>query len=95
MKSIDINIEKLNDSELRWALVSLISKAKRDQLVRFFETLKKTEHKTESSELGNLPFVLTPEQEAELMVSLEESYHEENLMTLEEAKKMHAKWLKT
>ena len=38
-------------------------------------------------------YALSPEQEAELMISLEESYHDDNMLSVEESKKIHARWL--
>jgi hypothetical protein len=38
-------------------------------------------------------YTLSPEQEAELMISLEESYHEDNMLSVKESKKIHARWL--
>ena len=47
----------------------------------------------EEKDFNDDSYALSPEQEAELMISLEESYHEENMMSIEESKKIHARWL--
>ena len=87
MKALEWDITTMNDFELKGILLSLIGKAKRRQLVRVFEVLQT------DVEIDTLPYALTEAQEAELMLSLEESYHEENMMDIEEAKKSHARWL--
>ena len=91
MKVANLNIDTMNDFELRGVLLSLIGKAKRKQLLRLFEALKGDDLLTN---FENLPYALSPEQEAELMISLEESYNEDNLIDLKDAKKIHARWLK-
>ena len=92
MKAIEWDIAGMNDFELKGILLSLIGKAKRKQLVRVFEVLR-TDLQATDTEIENLPYALTQEQETELMLSLEESYHEENMIDIEEAKKFHARWL--
>ena len=92
MKALEFDITNMNDFELKGILLSLIGKAKRKQLVRVFEVLK-TDFQVSDAEIEHLPYVLTQEQEAELMISLQESYHEENMIDLEESKKFHARWL--
>ena len=87
MKALEWDITTMNDFELKGILLSLIGKAKRQQLVRVFEVLQT------DAEIDALPYALTEAQEAELMLSLEESYHEENMMDIEDAKKSHARWL--
>ena len=91
MKVANLNIDTINDLELRGVLLSLIGKAKRKQLLRLFEAFKGDDFLTT---FENLPYALSPQQEAELMISLEESYHEDNLIDLKDAKKIHARWLK-
>jgi hypothetical protein len=88
MKAPELNISAMNDFELKGILLSLIGNAKRNQLLSILEIF------TENKSLDKLPYALTPEQEAELLISLEETYHEENMMSLEEAKNTHARWLK-
>jgi hypothetical protein len=88
MKAPELNVSAMNDFELKGILLSLIGKAKRNQLLSILELF------AEDNSLDKIPYALTPEQEAELLISLEETYHEENMMTLEEAKNTHARWLK-
>ncbi len=92
MKVLEWDTAAMNDFELKGILLSLIGKAKRKQLIRVFEVLK-TDLEATETEVEQLPYALTQKQEAELMVSLEESYHEENMIDLEEARKLHARWL--
>ena len=47
------------------------------------------------NKIDNLPYALTPEQEAELAEAIEETYHEENLISHEEALKELSQWLNT
>ena len=91
MKVAKLDIKAMNDLELKGILLSMIGKAKRKQLIRLFEAFQDDEILTD---IDNLPYALTAEQEAELMISLEESYKDENLVDLEDAKKTHARWLK-
>ena len=91
MKVAKLDIKAMNDLELKGILLSMIGKAKRNQLIRLFEAFQDDEILTD---IDNLPYALTAEQEAELMISLEESYKDENLVDLEDAKKTHARWLK-
>ena len=91
MKVAKLDIKAMNDLELKGVLLSMIGKAKRKQLIRLFEAFQDDEILTD---INNLPYALTAEQEAELMISLEESYQEDNLMDLEDAKKIHSRWLK-
>jgi hypothetical protein len=93
MKVAEWDLNKMNDYEIKGLLMSLIGKAKRKQLIHFVENLKQDRSISEL-DIDNLPYALSPEQETELMVSLEETYHEENMITLEESKKIHARWLK-
>ena len=93
MKALELDITSMNDFELKGILLSLIGKAKRKQLIRVFEVLK-ADISTTDVELDSLPYALTREQEAELMISLEETYNEENMIDLEASKKLHARWLK-
>ena len=44
-------------------------------------------------DVENLPYALTPEQEIELAQAIEETYHEENLITHDEALKELSRWL--
>lgn len=93
MKVAEWDLTKMNDYEIKGLLLSLIGKAKRKQLIHFVENLKQ-DISIANTDIDNLPYALTPEQEAELMISLEESYHEDNMINLEESKKLHARWLK-
>jgi hypothetical protein len=94
MKVAEWDLNKLSDYEIKGMLMSLIGKAKRKQLISFIENLKQ-DTSIANTDIDNLPYALSPEQEAELMISLEESYHEENMIDLEESKKIHARWLKS
>ena len=78
--------------ELKGELHELIASVQNEN---FLKKLKKTFTKMAAEEeISTSEYNLTPEQEAELMVSLEESYDEKNMLDLEESKKLHARWLK-
>jgi hypothetical protein len=91
MKALAYDINTVNDFELKGILLSLIGKAKRKQLIRVFEVLKETPESVEDIE--TTPYALTPEQEAELAIAIEETYHEENLISHEEALNELSRWL--
>ncbi len=93
MKVAEWDLTKMNDYEIKGMLLSLIGKAKRKQLIFFIENLKQ-DISIANIDIDDLPYALSPEQEAELMISLEETYYEENMIDLEESKKIHARWLK-
>ena len=48
-----------------------------------------------NNEIENLPYAFTPEQEVELEKAIEETYHEENLISHEEALKELSRWINT
>ena len=91
MKALEVDITTLNDFEIKGILLSLIGKANRKQLVRFFEALK-TENQSANTDVDT-PYTLSPEQEAELAEAIEETYHAENLISHEEAMKELSKCL--
>lgn len=92
IKALEIDITTMNDFEIKGILVSLIGKAKRKQLIQFFEALK-TGSQTEDADLDNMPYALSPEQELELAEAIEETYHAENLISHEEAMQKLSRWL--
>ena len=83
MKALEVDITTMNDFEIKGILLSLIGKANRKQLVRFFEALK-TDSQSANADVDT-PYALSPEQEAELAEAIEETYHAENLISHEEA----------
>ena len=91
MKALEVDITTLNDFEIKGILLSLIGKANRKQLVRFFEALK-TDSQSADTDVDT-PYALSPEQEAELAEAIEETYHAENLISHEEAMQKLSKWL--
>jgi putative ribosome biogenesis GTPase RsgA len=61
---------------------------------RFLSRMLKTFEKAVIKEdIVLTKYALTPEQEAELMISLEESYDEANMISYEELKATMDKWL--
>ena len=90
MKALEVDITTLNDFEIKGILLSLIGKANRKQLVRFFEALK-TESQSANTDVDT-PYALSPEQEAELAEAIEETYHAENLISHEEAMRKLSRW---
>lgn len=95
MKLAQLDISTMNDLEMRGILLNLIAKAKRKQLIRLFETFKndKDEYIEVDTDIENLPYALSLEQEAELAEAIEETYHEENLISHEEALNELSRWL--
>jgi hypothetical protein len=78
--------------ELKGELLELISSVNSEEiLLKLRKNFKKV---TATEEVVTTPYSLTPEQEAELMISLEESYDDANMLDIEESKKLHARWLK-
>jgi putative ribosome biogenesis GTPase RsgA len=64
--------------------------------VRFLSRMLKTFEKAVIKEdIVLTKYALTPEQEAELMISLEESYDEANMVSYEEFKETMDKWLES
>lgn len=79
----------MNDFELKGILVSLIGQAKRSELIRLVKAFKDV---AETGKEGSL-YNLTPEQEQELEQAIEETYHEENLISHEKALSELSRWL--
>jgi F0F1-type ATP synthase delta subunit len=78
--------------ELKGELLEMISSVHSEEiLLKLKKNFKKV---TATEEVVTTAYSLTPEQEAELMISLEESYDEANMLDIEESKKLHARWLK-
>lgn len=91
MEALVYDITAVNDFELKGILLSMIGTAKRKQLVRVFEILKEPIETIEDIE--TTPYALTAEQEIELAIAIEETYHEENLISHEEALNQLSRWL--
>jgi NRPS condensation-like uncharacterized protein len=89
MNLTKININKATDNELKAMAFSLIENAKsRFQLLQYIEAVNdvyKTQEETE--------YNLTPEQEAQLIKDIEETYDDENLITHEAATEELKRWL--
>ncbi len=78
--------------ELKGELHELIATVQNEELLKKIKTALKKLTAKEAVEAEN--FALTPEQEAELMISLEESYDETKTITFDEFKLQNARWLK-
>ncbi len=87
MKVAELN--SMNDFELKGILVSLIGKAKRSELIQFVKALKEVTEKDNE----DLSYNLTPEQEQELEQAIAETYHEENLISHDQALSELSRWL--
>jgi putative ribosome biogenesis GTPase RsgA len=82
----------MNILELKSELHELVESINDERfLSRMIKTFEKAVIK---EDIVLTKYALTPEQEAELMISLEESYDEANLLTYEESKKFLGRWLK-
>ena len=77
--------------ELKGELLEMVSAVHSEKLLmRLRDTFIKIREEEEEVDINN---ILSPEQVAEFEVSLAESYSDENLMDISEAKQMHARWL--
>ena len=80
----------MNTTELKKSFHLLIDSIDNDNLlINFYDILKKKSSAVESKLWSNL----TIEDQKELLLALEESDNPENLISLDEMKKKHQKWL--
>lgn len=80
----------MNTTELKKSFHLLIDSIDNDNLlINFYDILKKKSSAVE----GKLWSNLTIEDQKELLLALEESDNPENLISLDEMKKKHQKWL--
>jgi len=80
----------MNSIELRNNFHSLIDKIKNDALLmKFYEIMIKAKDNKE----GELISCLTKEEYEELIISYQESKDESNLISHDEMKNKHSKWL--
>ena len=84
----------MNALELKVTMFELITRTRDEAILRKLYQKMSEVFESKDDELDSLAYALTEEQEAELMISLEESYDEKNLLDIEEAKKQHVRWLK-
>lgn len=84
----------MNALELKVTMFELITRTKDETILRRLYQKMTEVFESKDDELDTHAYALTAEQEAELMVSLEESFDEKNLMDISEAKKLHARCLK-
>ena len=84
----------MNALELKVTMFELITRTRDEAILRRLYQKMTEVFESKDDEFDTLPYALTDEQEAELMVSLEESFDEKNLIDISEAKKLHARWLK-
>jgi replicative DNA helicase len=84
----------MNTYELKVTMFELITQTRDEAILRrlYQKMTEVFDLKDDNSE--SLPYALTAEQETELMLSLEESFDENNLLDISDAKKQHARWLK-
>lgn len=79
----------MNVLEIKGSLHDIISKAEdKNLLLRMFDALQ------DVVRFNNEDYELTPTQQAELEAAIQESFNDANLIDHEDAKKMHARWLK-
>ena len=90
MTLLKLDIDQMNDLEIKGILHSFIEKAKnRKQLIRFVEALKQT---VDEDALFWKDY--TADQKAEIENAIEESYKPENWVAHEEVMQKYAQWLK-
>jgi phosphohistidine phosphatase SixA len=89
MNLTKININQATDNELKAMAFSLIENAKnRFQLLQYIEAVNGVYETYEQTEYN-----LTPEQEAQLIKDIEETYDDENLISHEAATEELKRWL--
>ena len=84
----------MNTFELKVTMFELITQTRDEAILRRLYQKMTEVFEVKEDNFDSLPYALTPEQEAELMRALEESFDENNLIDISEAKKQHARWLK-
>lgn len=97
MESAIKSIGSLNELELKGYLMGLIERAKdRSQLLLFAEAVADVSEDTEADEAGEAAFWsrYSPEQQADLEKSFEESYDPTQWVAHEDVMKKYAQWLK-
>jgi hypothetical protein len=77
--------------ELKGELLDMLSAVNNEQILL---RLKQAFRQVTEEELYDNDFALTAEQEKELAEAIEETYHEENLVSHEDALKELSRWLK-
>jgi hypothetical protein len=77
--------------ELKGELLDMLSAVNNEQILL---RLKQVFRQVTEDELYDNDFALTSEQEKELAAAIEETYHEENLVSHEDALKELSRWLK-
>lgn len=92
MKELTLDLTTMNDFEIKGLLLSLIEKAKRNQLIQVAAFLKENTASLDD-DIDNSAYALNAEQEAELQIAIEETYHKENLITHNEALNELSRWL--
>ena len=94
MDSAVRSIGSLNELELKGYLMGIIERAKdRSQLLRFAQAVAEVSEDTEADE-SIFWSRYSPEQQAELEKSFEESYEPANWVAHEDVMKKYAQWLK-
>ena len=81
----------MNVLELKGELHDMLSAVNNEQILL---RLKQVFRQVTEEELYDNDFALTAEQEQELAEAIEETYHEENLVSHEDALKKLSRWLK-
>jgi hypothetical protein len=81
----------MNVLELKGELLDMLSAVNNEQILL---RLKHAFRQVTEDELYDNDFVLTAAQENELAEAIEETYHEENLVSHEDALKELSRWLK-
>lgn len=84
----------MNAFELKVTMFELITRTRDETMLRRLYQKMTEAFEPKDNDLDTLAYALTTEQEAELMLSLEESFDEANLLDISEAKKQHERWLK-
>ena len=81
----------MNVLELKGELLDMLSAVNNEQILL---RLKQAFRQVTEEELYDNDFALTADQEKELAEAIEETYHEENLVSHKDALKELSRWLK-
>ena len=85
----------MNTLELKGSLLEKVSRIEDVDFLEHLNGLAKNHIEDENHWDGRTAeYNLSPEQEAELAVSVEETYHEENLIDHETVMQKYAQWLR-
>ena len=94
MEVLNRNVTNMSDLEIKGYVFNFLQKAEsRTKLIRYFEAVEYIEFEEDVEDIETSDYVLTPNQEAELMLSVAECDDPNNLVSHEEAVNQIEQWL--